>query len=218
MLHIDSSYYIFEVNKTIILTDTYTQMIWELNSESAGNIRKQITLLKKFGFFSDKNKYFDENIDKGEQEVNYIVINPSNECNLSCWYCYVDRTENNSNNNLNSEKIFSQIEMLLENKMKNGSKIPIAFSLYFTGEISLNFQVFLDTSRKIDQIRDKYEFQISLLLPPTNLLKPTEQFVQFINAYGYITVSIDLTNQQQINAINRNINLFDEGVIKHSMI
>ncbi len=218
MLQIDSSYYIFEVNNTTILADTYSQMIWEFNSENAGNINKQITLLKKFGFFSDKNKCFDEDMDKKEQEVNYIVINPSNECNLSCWHCYVDRTENNHNNHLTSEKIFRQIERFLENKKKNGSKTPIAFSLYFTGEITLNFQVFQDISRKIDHIRDIYEFQISLLLPPTNLLKPTEQFVEYINNYGYITVSLDLTNQQQINAISRNIRLFNENVVKHAMI
>ena len=218
MLQIDSSYYLFEVNNTVIITDTYSQMIWELDSENVGNIHKQITLLKKFGFFSDKNKYFDKIVDKGEQEVNYIVINPSNECNLSCWYCYVDRTENNYVDHLTSEKVYLQIEKFLENKKKNGSKTPIAFSLYFTGEITLNFQVFLDISRKIDQIRDKYEFLISLLLPPTNLLEPTKQFIEFINAYGYISISIDLTNQQQINVINRNISLFDEGVVKHSMI
>lgn len=192
-------------------------MIWELNSESVGNIRHQIESLKKYGFFSNENNHFDD-MDMGGQELNYIVINPSNECNLSCWYCYVDRTGNNNVRHLTPEKIFSKIEMFLENKKKNGSKTPIAFSLYFTGEISINFQVFQNTSRKIDQIRDKYEFQISLLLPPTNLFKPTKQFVEYINDYGYITVSIDLANQQQISAINKNIKLFDEGVVKHLII
>ncbi|MHA1201031.1 MAG: hypothetical protein ACTSQ4_00745 [Candidatus Heimdallarchaeaceae archaeon] len=218
MLHIDSSCYVFEANNTIILIDINTQMIWELNSEFVGNSRKQIESLKKFGFFSNDNKCSDENIVKVNRELDYIVINPSNECNLSCWYCYVDRTGSNNSKHLTSDKVFSQFERFLENKKKNGSKTPIAFSLYFTGEISLNFQVFLDTSRKIDQIRDKYEFQISLLLPPTNLLKPTEQFVEYVNNYGYITVSVDLTNQQQINAINKNIKLFDEGVVKHLII
>lgn len=218
MLQIDSSHYVFEANNTTILIDTPTQMIWELNSGNVGNIQKQIASLKKFGFFSNDNKRSDEYLNNREKELNYIVINPSNECNLSCWYCYVDRTENNNSKNLTFEKIFKQIEKFLENKKKNGSKNPIAFSLFFTGEISLNFRVFLDTSRKIDQIRDKYEYQISLLLPPTNLLKPTEQFVEYINDYGYITVSLDLTNQQQIKAISRNIRLFDEKVVKHVLI
>jgi len=218
MLNIDSSYHVFEINDTFILIDVYSQMIWELNSESVGNVRKQIESLKKYGFFSNENKQSDENMDKRGRELNYIVINSSNECNLSCWYCYVDRTENNNNKHLTSEKIFTQIEMFLESKKKNGSKTPIAFSLYFTGEISLNFQVFQDTRRKIDQIRDKYEFQISLLLPPTNFFKPTKQFVEYINNYGYITVSIDLTNQQQITAINKNIKLLDDDVVKHLII
>ena len=218
MLQIDSSYYIFETNNTIILLDIYTQMIWELNSGNVVNINKQIEPLKKFGFFSTKNRHSEEHLNKGEEELNYIVINPSNECNLSCWYCYVDRTENNSNKTLTSETICTHIEKFLENKKKNESKTPIAFSLFFTGEITLNFQVFLDTSRKIDQVRDEYEFQISLLLPPTNLLKPTEQFVEYINDYGYITISLDLTNQLQIDAVSRNIGLFDEGVVRHLII
>lgn len=218
MLHIDSSCYVFEANNTTILIDINAQMIWELNSEFVGNSRKQMESLKKFGFFSNDNKCSDENIVKVNQELDYIVINPSNECNLSCWYCYVDRTGNNDSKHLTSDKIFTQFERFLENKKKNGSKTPIAFSLYFTGEISLNFQVFLDTSRKIDQIRDKYEFQISLLLPPTNLLKPTGQFVEYVNNYGFITVSVDLTNQQQITTINKNIKLFDESVVKHLII
>lgn len=193
-------------------------MIWELNSGNVETIRKQIESLKKFGFFSEENKRSDEYLHKEKEEINYIVINPSNECNLSCWYCYVDRSENNNEKHLASEKIFAQIEMFLENKKENESKPPIAFSLFFTGEISLNFSVFLDINRKIDQIRDKYEFQISLLLPPTNLLQPSEQFIEFVNDYGYITVSLDLTNQEQLNAINENIRLFDETVVKHAMI
>ena len=218
MLQIDSSCYVFEANDTIILTDIHNQMIWKLNSETVGDIGKQIASLKNYGFFSNNNKFSDENIVKVDHELNYIVFNPSNECNLSCWYCYVDRTENNEGKHLTSEKIFTHIERFLENKKKNDSKTPIAFSLYFTGEISLNFQVFLDIRRKINQMRYNYGFQISLLLPPSNLLKPTEQFVKYVNNYGYITVSVDLTNQQQINAIDKNIKLFDEGVVKHLII
>jgi radical SAM protein with 4Fe4S-binding SPASM domain len=218
MLQIDSSCYVFEANNTIILIDINAQMIWELNSGFIGESRKQIESLKKFGFFSNDDKCSDENIVKVDRELDYIVFNPSNECNLLCWYCYVDRKENNNSKYLTSDKIFMQIERFLENKKKNDSKTPIAFSLYFTGEISLNFQVFLDISRKINRMRDNYGFQISLLLPPTNLLKPTEQFVKYVNNYGYITVSVDLTNQQQINAIDKNIKLFDEGVVKHLII
>ncbi|MHA1622393.1 MAG: radical SAM protein [Candidatus Heimdallarchaeaceae archaeon] len=218
MLSSESSYYIFVVKNTIILTDICTQMIWEINSGNVENITSQITPLIKYGFFSDKNKNTSENLSYKEQEINYIVFNPSNECNLSCWYCYVDRTENIPSEHLTSEEIFAQIEKLLENKKKNGLRAPIAFSLYFTGEISLNFQVFLDIKRKIDHLRDKYEFQISLLLPPTNLLEPTEQFVEYINGYGYISVSLDLTNLQQTDMISRNIKLFDEGVVKHLII
>jgi radical SAM protein with 4Fe4S-binding SPASM domain len=218
MIHIDSSCYVFEANNTIVLTDIHTQMIWEINSGTVKNIGKQVESLKNYGFFSNDDKFSNENIAKTDHELNYIVFNPSNECNLSCWYCYVDRKENNEGKHLTSEKIFTHIERFLENKKKNDSKTPIAFSLYFTGEISLNFQVFLDISRKINQMRDNYGFQISLLLPPTNLLKPTEQFVEYVNNYGYITVSVDLTNQQQINAIDKNIKLFDEGVVKHLII
>ncbi len=193
-------------------------MIWELNSGNVEIIRKQIESLKKFGFFSSENKVSDKYLHREEDEINYIVINPTNECNLSCWYCYVDRLENNNGQHLTSEKIFTQIEIFLENKKKNGSKQSIAFSLFFTGEISLNFQVFQDISRKIDQIRDKYDFQISLLLPPTNLLKPSKQFLEYVDEYGYITVSLDLTNQKQLRAVNGNIKLFDENVVKHAMI
>ncbi|MHA1802808.1 MAG: radical SAM protein, partial [Candidatus Heimdallarchaeaceae archaeon] len=218
MLSSESSYYIFVVKNTIILTDICTQMIWEINSGNVENITSQITPLIKYGFFSDKNKNTSENLSYKEQEINYIVFNPSNECNLSCWYCYVDRTENIPSEHLTSEEIFAQIEKLLENKKKKGLRTPIAFSLFFTGEISLNFQVFLDIKRKIDHLRDKYEFQISLLLPPTNLLEPTEQFVEYINGYGYISVSLDLTNLQQTDMISRNIKLFDEGVVKHLII
>ncbi|MBY9001937.1 MAG: SPASM domain-containing protein [Candidatus Heimdallarchaeota archaeon] len=215
MLNSDPSVYVFEVKNTRILLDPHNQMIWDIESISSEELDRNVQRLKKSNFFIYKEHPSElEQI----QVLDYVVINPSTECNLSCWYCYVDRKENVSIKQPSSEDIFTQILQILNNMRKRGNNSSIAFSLFYTGEITLNFHTFTDIEEKLNQVRENYDFQISLLLPPTNLLTPSKNFVEYINTYGYLTVSIDLTNSMQKNQVLTNIKLFKEEVIKHAMI
>ena len=218
MALIDSPYHVITINGMNILIDPHTQMIWELEGEDDDDIVQKIQVLTKYGFFSPASKESKNLLANEESELNYIVINPSNKCNLSCWYCYVDRKNDIRDEQPSSEEILFQMLRILDDKKERKSTSSIAFSLFYTGEITLNFQIFLDIERNLVQVRENYDFSILLLLPSTNLLNPSKDFVNYINNYGYLTVSMDLTNDGQKAQVRGNIKLFDNEIVKHAMI
>ncbi|GAI77001.1 unnamed protein product, partial [marine sediment metagenome] len=55
-------------------------------------------------------------------------------------------------------------------------------------------------------------------MPSTNLVDPPQELVDFVNDYGYLNVSIDLSNMNQIELVKKNITLFKNTVIKHCII
>ena len=208
----------FRFNETKFLVDSYNQLIWSVGDDSSFNFKKEMENLEKINFFKTK-KQDDFNIDESKNtEINYIVINPSTSCNLSCWYCYSKEERNKNQETLSVNEICEIILKFLNSKKSRKSKDPISFSLYYNGEITLNFPEFLIVHDFVQKISSDYDFNIQLFLPPTNFYSPSVDFVEFINKYGYLNVSVDFENKKQIEAIKSNIKSIQDDVIKHCLI
>ncbi len=209
-------YHIFEKHNTFFLVDSFNQFFWNIGTNM--QIVKKIEDLVKFGFFSKSAPSVDVSENSHSFDINQLVLNPSTECNLDCWYCYSSKIRKLNKNELNFEDLKLIFETVLRYKTKMESKSDITVSLGYTQEITQNFDLFLKIKKYLEQEQKKHEFQIFLFPPSTNLFTINSSFVDFINEYGYLTVSINLENKKQKQMMLENLKLFDSNVKKHLII
>ena len=209
-------YHVFKKNNMFFLIDSNSQLFWNLKIGSE-NFEK-IKDLNKLGFFTRKNNNLEPPKKIEQNDVNHIVINPSTNCNLDCWFCYSKEFRRKNANQLN----FSDIRLIFESciKYKNdiNSNTDLSVSLGFTEEITLNFSLFLKVQQYLEKIKNNLNFNIYLFLPSTNLFEVNTGFIKYINEYGYLTVSLDLENDKQKSKLYENLKLFDSKVIKQLII
>jgi uncharacterized protein len=192
-------------------------MFWYVKDSKDEKLLLTIEQLKKYNFFKQKKEFEIRNKELKE-EIKHIVINPTFKCNLDCWYCY-SREYHHKNYKEISLNDIKQIILFFSNHRKemNSSK-PLAISMFFTSEITLNFSLFREVEKFIDQIKKEYSFGFFLFPASTNLMSVSDEFVDFINNYGYINVSLDLENKEQIETVLKNISRFESTVVKHCII
>ncbi|MHA1198041.1 MAG: SPASM domain-containing protein [Candidatus Heimdallarchaeaceae archaeon] len=209
-------YHIFEKYNTFFLVDSFNQFFWNIGTNM--QILKKVEDLVKFGFFSDPVPSVQVVEDSRSFDINHLVLNPSTECNLDCWYCYSSKIRKLNMSELKLEDLTLILNIVLNYKTKIESKSDITVSLGYTQEVTQNFDLFLKIKRYLEQEEKKHDFQIFLFPPSTNLFKTNSSFVDFINEYGYLTVSINLENKIQKQKILENLKLFDLKVKKHLII
>ena len=177
-----------------------------------------LTKLRKFQFFSQKEE--DIQAPKGiiRNDVTQIYINPSSDCNLDCWFCYAKESRARKTPKLSYGDVRNIIQAVLDFKESVKSSDSLGISIGFTEEISLNFRLFQEIFNFIEQIREKYNFPIFLFAPSTNLMEVADEFIDFINKYKFLTVSIDIENKKQIAAVTQNITKFNSDVETHLII
>ena len=212
--------FIFEYNQENYILDPYSQMFWKIENKSTINykdIKEKIQILSKYGFIKAKQKR-EKKKAFAKQDITQLVINPSTICNLDCWYCYSreNRRENSSEMKLNEIKQI--IRKFTELKKGNKSSTPLGISLYYTSEITQHFDRFLEIKLYIESIKDQYNFPLFLFPSSSNLISISKEFIDFINSYGFLAVSLDLENKEQIETVLQNIKKFDASVRKHCII
>ncbi len=193
----------------------FYKRIQQEDKKEAEEIHSSLKKLISYGFFKN-NEYKTQNI--LSNEFNHIVINPTTKCNLDCWYCYSKEYRTNSTEEISFEEIEKTILYFAERKKENQSKTPLSISSFLLSEVTLNFQTFLEIHNFVEKIENKYDFDILVFPPPTNLQKTDQDFIEYINDYGFLTVSIDYDNPNQIQDVLRNIKVFDNNVVKHCII
>ena len=106
-------YHIFEKNDNFFLVDSFSQLFWNLDTkiQNTDKIRK----LVDFGFFTEREEKI-EKVDRTySKSFEHIVINPSTECNLNCWFCYSKDYRTKNKKKLELEDIQTAIKILLIN-------------------------------------------------------------------------------------------------------
>ena len=236
--------FLFKFRNTDFLLDSFSQMFWFLEKNytisedssenissfiSFGNLIKEnkniyhqrinnkIRYLQKFNFFVKKKQEVPLNTDKSAL-IDCIVINPSTACNSDCWYCYVNHLRKSNSKELTTDQIKGLIEKVVEANIKLGFDKQICFSYGYTSEITLSFDQFLEVNTFIENIQKEKNIQISFFPSSTNLLRPTADFIDFMNTYGYLTVSLDYENLIKSKKVVKNLELFDDSMVKHCYV
>jgi uncharacterized protein len=193
----------------------FCEIINSTNFKERNNLSASIQRLVSYGFFTAKESKVQQ---ISPNTFDNIVINPTTKCNLNCWYCYCNEFRKNNTQILNLEKIQKAIIYFANRKKEMKNKNPLSLSLFFLSEITLDFHTFLEIKSFIEKIKIDYDFDIFLFPPPTNLIQIDQNFIDYINDYGFLTVSIDYTNTNQIQAVMRNLTNFQDDVTKHCII
>ncbi|MHA1867696.1 MAG: radical SAM protein [Candidatus Heimdallarchaeaceae archaeon] len=180
-------------------------------------IIEQINMLKKRKFIIDE-KGESKKFEKKNFSFDYLVINPSNECNLDCWFCYAKNERKKENNKLEIEKSKEIIRYFADFKKKRKSETALGISLFYTSEVTLNFEYFREIVLFIEQIKKDYSFPIYYFLPSTNFFSPKQGFVDFVNEYKFLTVTLDSENEEVRKKVIDNLSKIRKEVVKHLII
>jgi len=183
-----------------------------VEKEIPEEIFAKIKNLTRYGFFQPKGHSSSKKLHFEINNVDFIVLNPNTFCNLNCWYCYVDKSLKEKYKEADFNQIIHFLEVFLAQRKSHNNK-PLAISCCYTNEITKNFDIFLRLYKIVENLREKND--IILFLPSTNLFEISDDFIEFINSYGYLAVSIDLSNKKQIETVTTNLSFFDKNVIKH---
>ena len=116
----------------------------------------------------------------------YMMVYPTQDCNLKCWYCY----ESHVKDSLMSEEVQERILKMLEERLKNNSFDSLRLA-FFGGEPLIGFNVVaLPLSRKIKALLDKYDktFQTFFVTNATLLTSDVIKCMKEIHPYFQITL------------------------------
>ncbi len=217
MIKSSDDMYLYEINDHFFILDPYSQMFWSVKDIEVDNLLLIIERLKKYNFFKQRGEFADE-YKKLKEDIKHIVINPTFKCNLDCWYCYSIDKHHKNLDEMSLNDIQKTIFFFANYKNEIKSTTPLAISMFFTSEITLDFSLFREVERFISQIQNDYSFDFYLFPASTNLMTVSDEFVDFINKYGYINVSLDLENKEQVETLLKNISRFGSAVVKHCII
>ncbi|MHA1305295.1 MAG: radical SAM protein [Candidatus Heimdallarchaeaceae archaeon] len=233
--------YIFSHKNTFFIFEPQTRLFWHVNylesniydqvyslyqlkevleysnSEESKRIWRDLQTLQKRGFFT----YDDDNNKEKRQDkfsIDFIVINPTNNCNLDCWYCYASPLRKGEKTELSVQKVKEVIRFFSEYKKKIQSSTSLGITLFYTGEVTLDFPFFQAIHSFVKELNEEYEFEIYLFLPATNFIRPSPEFISFVNKYRFLTVSIDLSRDDNIDIVLKNLALIEKNVKTHCII
>jgi len=136
-----------------------------------------------------------------------IVLNVTNQCNLSCGYCYEYSEDKISNTvgkpkYMNHEVAESAIDMLI----KESAERPAVHVTFFGGETLMNFPLLRSSvdyaNAKCAEVNKTVEFSLT-----TNATLLTEEIVDFLSEHRVgVTVSIDGDRE-----LNDKMRIFHDG-------
>jgi len=220
MLVSDKEMFVFSQNGENFVLDPNSQLFWRITSElilDSDVLENNYSKLLNYGFFKNHNQTKEKKL-FSQFDLSNLVINPSTKCNLDCWFCYSNQYKNYNSNELNLKEIKSIIQKALDFKIRNKSNSPLSISMFFASEITIDFNIFLEVWEYIEDIKVDYNFPIYMFLPPTNLMDFSNDFVEFIDKYGYLAVSLNFLNEKQRKTVVQNLNRFENTVEKHCIL
>lgn len=190
-------------NKTHILVSE--EVLSVFNNNSIDEFKKMFPdvydqLLRSRYILEDDIDEFDELCSKNERDIAdnqmyHIVINPTLDCNLSCWYCYENRVPNSSISNSVINGICKHISLKFKEEPFSFLKIS-----FFGGEPIMNFS----SIEKIAAFSSSFceQNNINLLLDfTTNGTLLTSSYISRLSKYACaFQITLD-GNKEQHNKV-----------------
>ncbi|MEC5145054.1 radical SAM protein [Chitinophaga sp. 212800010-3] len=117
----------------------------------------------------------------------HLIVNPTMNCNFSCWYCY----ENHEKKSRITDEVIDKIEALIENIFVSKPGIQIFSLSFFGGEPLLFYDKMSILMKKAKILSDKYgkELQISIT---SNGLLIDEKIIEELKGYTVAGFQITL--------------------------
>ncbi|MBD5309238.1 MAG: radical SAM protein [Bacteroides sp.] len=176
-----------------------------LNSVSGIEILKeqfpyQFQHLVELGFIIDKNRdeldeiRFQNKVEAFAPNQLTLMVYPTQDCNLKCWYCY----ESHIPNTRMSADIQERVVKYVAKNIKNYEKIILSF---FGGEPLTDFaSIAYPLSLKIKEIAQSHnkKFNTFFITNATLIDDDTVRFLKEINPYFQITLDGDRTKHNTV--------------------
>lgn len=165
----------------------FFKLMYKLNIIISCN-DNEITKLKQF----NKNQIEDAN-------TYHLIINPTMNCNFSCWYCYEQKHDSSMN-----PTVYENVRQHIMHIIKCGNTSIFHLS-WFGGEPLLYWkQIILPLTEFAKKLCDynKIKFQLSIT---TNGYFFNNKIIEFLKKYGHIGIQITLDgNEYSHNSIRYN--------------
>ncbi|MVT12297.1 radical SAM/SPASM domain-containing protein [Chitinophaga tropicalis] len=129
-------------------------------------------------------------IDSVDNQDNYfhLIVNPTMNCNFSCWYCY----ENHEKKSKITDEVIDKIELLLENIFTQNPKLEKLSLSFFGGEPLLFYNKMSELMKKAKAITDKYGKELLISITSNGLLIDQE-IIEELKGYnvGGFQITLD---------------------------
>lgn len=138
----------------------------------------------------------------------FLIINPSMDCNLKCWYCYENHIANSMMSIETAEKIIKHIK--LQFQITNFKKIYLSF---FGGEPLLNKKVirFIIENTKDFALEHNIELGLSFTTNGTLL---SDSFIDFLSEFQ-VSFQITLDGDKDLHNKTRFYKTSGKGSYEH---
>lgn len=164
--------------------------------------------LYEYGFLVEDEVDEMENVRKliasvDEQDHYYhLIINPTMNCNFSCWYCY----ETHEKKSQIMPETIDKIERLLNNICRANPQMHTVFISFFGGEPMLFFNRMVDIMRKAKEITTAYNKDLQIAITSNGLLidqHVIEELKNYTVAGFQITLDGNKENHDMVRFISK---------------
>ena len=156
------------------------------------NFPKQYDVLCKNGFiveddFDEKEYYMNLHYErKFARNVYELIINPTLNCNLGCWYCYESHKKKSE---LNAEAINS---ILLHIKQKHDlDKFSNLRFGFFGGEPLLKPKIVMKLINRVNELAEEKKFKLTLSFTTNGTILPSELLSLLKNFNANFQITLD---------------------------
>lgn len=166
------------------------------------NFPKQYETLYNNGFIvadgsNEKNVFQNFYYERKFSRTNYqLIINPTLNCNLACWYCYENHVEKSTMSKELITKTLSHIE--LKYKTDKFQRLQLMF---FGGEPLLKINIVKELLSKVKRISDDNEFKLMVHFTTNGTIIP-DSLLSFLKEYN-VSFQITLDGSKSVHDRSR---------------
>ncbi|WP_291906639.1 radical SAM protein [Chitinophaga sp. CB10] len=139
----------------------------------------------------------------------HLIVNPTMNCNFSCWYCY----ENHERKSKITDDVIDKIELLIENIFRQNPKIQIFSLSFFGGEPLLFYDKMSILMKRAKAITDRLGKELQISITSNGLLIDKaiiEELKGYIVSGFQITLDGNREHHDQVRFVSKSRGSYDK--------